>query len=115
MGVTLGEQGDAVATDPGTYQVKAKIKDGFWWRIVDPETRVPSFTTDDQIVSFTISGEKPGPGPAPDPGPGPGPGPQPRPVPRTGDDGGAPGWLAFAGSLVLAASLGMRRRRAHRG
>lgn len=107
-GVTIDEQGDAVATDPGTYQARAKIAPGFCWRITDPETGVPTYTTEDQIVTFTISGEKPGPAPGPTPGPTPGP----APIPQTGDDGGSPVWPALAGALLLITSLAIRM--AHR-
>ena len=37
-GVSINKKGNAVATDVGTYQVKAKIKDGFLWEITDPVT-----------------------------------------------------------------------------
>ena len=58
-GVTITKAGDAVATDPGLYSVKAKIADGFRWEIFDPETGTTTYTTDDQVITFAITGEVP--------------------------------------------------------
>lgn len=54
-GVTINDDGDAVATEPGVYEVRARIRDGYYWEITDPETGWPSRTTDDQIIMFTIT------------------------------------------------------------
>lgn len=53
-GVTIDEEGDAVATETGKYKVRAKINDGFRWEIKDPETGRISYTTKDQIIPFSI-------------------------------------------------------------
>ena len=66
-GVTIDGNGNAVATDPGTYQVRAKIAEGCVWKLIDPKTGKITYTLEDQMVSFTITKQ----GPAPDPGPGP--------------------------------------------
>ncbi len=68
-GVEINSDGEAVAVEPGTYKVRAKIIDGFKWKIVDPETGEITYTTEDQIITFTITKEDPGPDP---PGPEPG-------------------------------------------
>ena len=50
-GVTIGEDGNAVASDPGTYQVRAKLeRQDIKW-ITDEEG---GRTTEDQIIEFTI-------------------------------------------------------------
>ena len=56
-GVTIdGESGDALAEDPGVYEVKAKANDGFRW-IIHHDDGSTSTTTEDQIISFTITGQ----------------------------------------------------------
>lgn len=50
-GVSINKKGNAVATDVGTYQVKAKIKDGFLWEITDPG-RTPGITAISCCGSF---------------------------------------------------------------
>ena len=90
-GVTIDEEGNALATQPGTYTVTAKIKDGYVWdtgekqpidlsgisssgaqadpSIVQPanvgentEATEPVTTTEDQTITFTIlSAEAPEP------------------------------------------------------
>ena len=52
-GVTIDDEGNATATDAGTYTVTAKIKDGFRWTTGDGDDTAT--TTDDQQISFTIS------------------------------------------------------------
>ena len=82
-GVTIDDDGNAVATDEGTYEVTAIINDGFRWEIIDPDTKETTYTTDDQTVTFSIAAEDPPkPGPTP-PGPTP-PGPKPTPTPDPG-------------------------------
>ncbi len=61
QGVSINDAGDAMATEPGTYQVKAKIKDDFIWEITDPETGEATYTTDDQTVTFNIVKSEPEP------------------------------------------------------
>ncbi len=51
-GVTIDEEGNAIATNAGTYTVTAKIKDGYEWKIGNDEDG--STTTDDQTITFTI-------------------------------------------------------------
>lgn len=58
QGVTINKQGDAQAVEVGTYQVKAKINEGYRWEIVNPETGETTYTKDDQTIEFMI-GEKP--------------------------------------------------------
>ncbi len=54
-GARIDEFGDAVATNVGTYTVRARIADKLQWEIGEPdeEDNVPT-TADDQIVTFTI-------------------------------------------------------------
>ena len=51
-GVTIDEEGNAVAANAGTYTVTAKIKDGYEWKIGNDEDG--STTKDDQTITFTI-------------------------------------------------------------
>lgn len=53
-GVTIDEDGNAVAKNAGTYKVRAKISDGFKWQI-PKEGGGTETTKDDQILTFTIS------------------------------------------------------------
>lgn len=57
-GVTIDEEGNAVATNAGTYTVTAKIKPDYTWIIEndDPATDEDESrtTTDDQTITFTI-------------------------------------------------------------
>ena len=54
-GVTIDDQGNAVAVEVGRYMVKAKINDGLRWRIINPDTKEVSYTTDDLEIMFIIS------------------------------------------------------------
>ncbi|MDO4869717.1 MAG: hypothetical protein Q4A65_05465 [Bacillota bacterium] len=49
-GVTIDADGNATATEAGSYEVTVKIKNGYKWSIKNDET-----TTDDQTVTFKIS------------------------------------------------------------
>lgn len=85
-GVTLDDDGNAVATNKGTYKVKAKINAGFRWEIINPDTGETTYTTDDQTIEFKITDiipptPKPTPGPDPEPTPTPTPTPSPTPSP----------------------------------
>lgn len=58
-GVTIDDEGNAVAVKPGTYTVTAKIKPGFVWIIanddLDTDADESRTTTDDQTIRFTIA------------------------------------------------------------
>ena len=55
--VTIDEDGNAVAKEPGTYKVKAVLayKDSMYWAL-DPEDSSKN-TSEDQIIEFTITEE----------------------------------------------------------
>ena len=58
-GVTIDDNGDAIARDPGTYKVSAKANDGFVWIIRDENGRKSSTTDEDQIITFRIKWNAP--------------------------------------------------------
>ena len=55
-GVTIDEDGNAVAADVGSYEVRAKLTDpeNFQWKVTKEDGTVDG-TTEDQIVTFKIS------------------------------------------------------------
>ena len=52
-GVTIDAEGNAVAAEAGTYEVKAKIAEGMKWKI-KAEDGSESTSTEDQIITFSI-------------------------------------------------------------
>ena len=57
-GATIDDEGNAVATNTGTYTVTAKIKDGYKWIIENDDLTTDEdesrTTTDDQTIEFSI-------------------------------------------------------------
>ena len=58
-GVTIDENGNAVAAEAGSYQVRAKLTDpeNFQWKVEKEDGSVEG-TTDDQVISFRIDYKK---------------------------------------------------------